>query len=105
MSRTDAESALALYRHFCAQCERVVEFLGVAKKLQNILSVQVPNMKHAPLSLAGALKDYLDEPNFEQNRIEYRVAKESADKAGSAPVVGKKPAGAHAPVVCKNDCR
>jgi hypothetical protein len=46
MSRVDAEGALALYRHFCRQCEKVVEFLGVAKKLQNILNVQIPNMKH-----------------------------------------------------------
>jgi phosphatidylinositol-binding clathrin assembly protein len=46
MSRVDAESALAIYRHFCKQCEKVVEYLGVAKKLQNILNVQIPNMKH-----------------------------------------------------------
>jgi hypothetical protein len=46
MSRVDAESALHIYKQFCKQCERVTEFLGVAKKLQNILNVQVPNMKH-----------------------------------------------------------
>jgi phosphatidylinositol-binding clathrin assembly protein len=26
------------------------------------------------------LKEYLDDPNFEQNRIEYKLQKESADK-------------------------
>jgi phosphatidylinositol-binding clathrin assembly protein len=46
MSRVDAESALAVYRHFCKQCEKVVEFLGVAKKLSNLLNVPIPNMKH-----------------------------------------------------------
>jgi hypothetical protein len=35
------------------------------------------------------LKDYLDDPNFEQNRIEYKLQKDSADKNGKAPVVKK----------------
>jgi hypothetical protein len=39
MSKVDASEALRLYRHFCKQTERVVEFLGVAKKLQNLLNV------------------------------------------------------------------
>lgn len=46
MSHVDAEQALAIYRHFCKQTELVVEFLGVAKKLQNILNVPIPNLKH-----------------------------------------------------------
>lgn len=35
----------------------------------------------APVSLAGALQEYLDDPNFEQNRLEYRANGRSADKA------------------------
>ena len=46
MSKVDATEALRLYRHFCKQTERVVEFLGVAKKLQNLLNVPIPNLKH-----------------------------------------------------------
>lgn len=46
MSKVDANEALRLYRHFCKQTERVVEFLGVAKKLQNLLNVPIPNLKH-----------------------------------------------------------
>lgn len=46
MSKVDATEALRLYRHFCKETERVVEFLGVAKKLQNLLNVPVPNLKH-----------------------------------------------------------
>ena len=46
MSKVDAGEALRLYRHFCKQTERVVEFLGVAKKLQNLLNVPIPNLKH-----------------------------------------------------------
>ena len=50
MSKVDASEALRLYRHFCKQTERVVEFLGVAKKLQNLLTVPIPNLKHVRLS-------------------------------------------------------
>ena len=48
MSHVDAETALAIYRHFGKQAEHAVEFLGVAKKLQNILDVPIPdlNLKH-----------------------------------------------------------
>lgn len=46
MSHSDAEQALAIYRLFCKQAEKVVEFLTVAKKLQNIVNVPVPNLKH-----------------------------------------------------------
>jgi len=46
MSHVDAEEALRIYRHFCKQTEYVVEYLGVAKKLQNLLNVPVPNLRH-----------------------------------------------------------
>ncbi|SRR5713226_1793615 len=46
MSHVDAEQALVIYRHFCKQADHAVEFLGVAKKLQNILNVPIPSLKH-----------------------------------------------------------
>lgn len=91
MSHSDAERALSLYRHFCKQTERVVEYLGVAKKLQNLLNVPIPNMKHAPVSLAGALEEYLTDPNFEQNRIEYKTQKEAAERNAKAGNKGTAP--------------
>ncbi|KAG7093957.1 hypothetical protein E1B28_007590 [Marasmius oreades] len=80
MSHVDAQEALSIYRHFCKQTEKVVEYLGVAKKLQNLLNVPIPNLKHAPVSLAGALEEYLKDPNFEQNRIEYKTNKEASER-------------------------
>ncbi|PBK99611.1 ANTH-domain-containing protein [Armillaria gallica] len=90
MSHVDAKEALSLYRHFCQQTEKVVEYLGVAKKLLNLLNVPVPNLKHAPVSLAGALQEYLDDPNFEQNRIEYKTNKESAERGSKGGPTPKK---------------
>ncbi|PCH44102.1 ANTH-domain-containing protein [Wolfiporia cocos MD-104 SS10] len=97
MFRSDAEEALNIYRHFCKETERVVEYLGVAKKLQNILQVSIPNLRHAPVSLAGALEEYLKDPNFEQNRIEYKANKEAAERSerlgiSAPPKQASKPA-------------
>ena len=38
----------------------------------------------APVSLAGALEEYLNDPNFEQNRLEYRTNNALADKPSDA---------------------
>ncbi|KAI0782673.1 ANTH domain-containing protein [Abortiporus biennis] len=86
MSKIDAQEALTIYRNFCKQTEKVVEYLGVAKKLQNLLNVPIPNLRHAPVSLAGSLEEYLNDPNFEQNRIEYKTNKEIADKNAKAGI-------------------
>ncbi|KAF5355356.1 hypothetical protein D9758_006098 [Tetrapyrgos nigripes] len=96
MSHVDATEALAIYRHFCKQTDRVVEYLGVAKKLQNILNVPIPNLKHAPVSLAGALEEYLSDVNFEQNRIEYKTNKDNAERNGRGSAT-KKPESKPAP--------
>ncbi|KIL69386.1 hypothetical protein M378DRAFT_69482 [Amanita muscaria Koide BX008] len=89
MSRSDARQALELYRHFCKQTGHIDEYLGVAKKLQNLLSVPIPSLKSAPNSLAGALQEYLDDPNFEQNRQEYKVAKTAAERNAKNPMPTK----------------
>ena len=54
MSHVDAHEALKIYRHFCKQTDLVVEYLGVARKLQNLLNVPVPHLKHV-----GALPFFL----------------------------------------------
>jgi len=46
VSHHDAEQALALYKYFCEQTERVVEYLAVARKLSNLINVPIPNLKH-----------------------------------------------------------
>lgn len=89
MSHVDASTALKIYKTFCRDTEKVVSFLGVAKKLNNILNVPIPNLKHAPVSLVSSLEEYLNDPNFAANREEYKENKRIAD--GGAP--SSKPAG------------
>lgn len=46
MSHVDATTALKIYKTFCRDTEKVVLYLGVAKKLQDVLNVPIPNLKH-----------------------------------------------------------
>jgi hypothetical protein len=46
MSHTDATTSLKIYKTFCRDTEKVVAYLGVAKKLFNVLNVPIPNLKH-----------------------------------------------------------
>ena len=59
MSHVDAESALTIYRNFCKQTEKVVEFLTIARKLQNLLNVPIPNLKHVRIPFIHIDKNFL----------------------------------------------
>ena len=53
MSRIDAGDALGIYRHFCKETEQVMEYLSNAKKLENLLQVPIPHLKH--VRIPGAI--------------------------------------------------
>ncbi|KAE8243904.1 hypothetical protein A4X06_0g6062 [Tilletia controversa] len=79
MAKSDAKDALKIYREFCNQTEKVVAYLTAARKYSHALRVAIPQLKHAPVSLAGALEEYLNDPNFEENRVEYRKNRQIAN--------------------------
>lgn len=83
MSKVDATNALEVYKRFCTHTEKIVAFLASARKISHNLNINIPNLRHAPVSLAGALKEYLDDPNFEKNRQEYKENKKVADGKGT----------------------
>lgn len=72
MSKPDATDSFQIYKRFISQTDKVVDYLGVARKLNNVVNVPVPNLKHAPTGLVKALEEYLNDPNFEQNRADYK---------------------------------
>ena len=89
MGRREAERSLELYKQFCWQTEKVVAFLDSSRRLSHSLRSAVPSLNHAPLSLAGALEEYLRDPNFEKNRTSYlqnrgKNGSSSAPKDGAA---------------------
>ncbi|WVR09685.1 hypothetical protein IAU60_006760 [Kwoniella sp. DSM 27419] len=72
MSKVDATESFDIYKSFIKQTDKVVDYLGIARKLNNVVNVPVPNLKHAPTGLVKALEEYLNDPNFENNRLEYK---------------------------------
>ncbi|KAI8819925.1 ANTH domain-containing protein [Fimicolochytrium jonesii] len=75
MSKSDAERALQIYKNFATQTTKTVEFFDIARRLKHALGMDVPAFKHAPVSLAGALEDYLKAPDFEAQRMAYKEKK------------------------------
>ncbi|KAG9295998.1 hypothetical protein G9A89_011850 [Geosiphon pyriformis] len=78
MSLIDAKDALEIYRTFVKQTEGVVDYLSVAKKLEAALRMPIPNLKHAPVSMTVFLEEYVNDPDFEKNRQEYKLSKTSS---------------------------
>ncbi|KAI8332394.1 ANTH domain-containing protein [Chlamydoabsidia padenii] len=61
MSKSDAQISLEIYKHFAKQTEEVTHFLDGARKFQHEMFISIPAAKHAPLSLAAALEEYLND--------------------------------------------
>ncbi|KAI7879392.1 ANTH-domain-containing protein [Lichtheimia hyalospora FSU 10163] len=59
MPKMDARLSLEVYKRFARQTEQIVNFLGRAKILERELGITIPIARHAPLSLASALAEYL----------------------------------------------
>lgn len=93
MSRPDAERALGIYKRFAKQTDEVVRFLQVAKTHESATRLEIPKVKHAPLSLATSLEEYLNDTDFETNRRQYLAEREAKQGGGPAP----KPSEAQAP--------
>ncbi|KAI9252379.1 ANTH domain-containing protein [Phascolomyces articulosus] len=68
MSKPDAQRSLEIYKRFANQTEEIHSFLDHAKRYERDMNMDIPTMKHAPLSLAAALEEYLNDPNFESQQ-------------------------------------
>ncbi|KAH8598359.1 ANTH domain-containing protein [Bisporella sp. PMI_857] len=77
MSRPDAERALDIYKNFAKQTDFVVAYLSTARQYEHQTRVEVPKLKHAPVTLGKQLEDYLMDPDFEINRRQYMAEQES----------------------------
>ncbi|KAK4512476.1 translation elongation factor EF-1 alpha [Mucor velutinosus] len=66
MNKADATTALNIYKTFAQQTELTIAYLNDARKLENDIQLAIPPIKHAPLSLAAALEEYLNDGSAEQ---------------------------------------
>ncbi|KAI1454707.1 ANTH-domain-containing protein [Annulohypoxylon moriforme] len=82
MSKVDAERALGIYQNFTKQTDYVVQYLSVARQWEPHTRVEVPKLKHAPVTLRRQLVEYLEDPDFETHRRQY-LAELEAKKGGT----------------------
>ena len=61
MQKADARISLEIYKRFARQTEHIVAYLNRARILENELQITIPVTRHAPLSLAAALAEYLND--------------------------------------------
>ncbi|KAG1089210.1 hypothetical protein G6F42_020041 [Rhizopus arrhizus] len=66
MNKPDATTALNVYKTFAQQAELTIAYLNDARKLENDIQLSIPAIKHAPLSLAAALEEYLNDGSADQ---------------------------------------
>ena len=97
LSKTDAERALNIYKGFASQTGRVIKFLTIARQHEMSTRLPVPRLKHAPLSLAKSLEDYLNDPDFDINRRQFlaqlearRTGKKLPTNTATAKVANSK---------------
>ncbi|KAJ3035865.1 hypothetical protein HDV00_003338 [Rhizophlyctis rosea] len=91
MEKRDATQALQIYKNFAIQTGKTVEFFEIARKLRHDLGLDVPVFKHAPVSLAGGLEDYLNAPDFEAQRQAYKEKKAAKARQQNATKFEEKP--------------
>ncbi|KAF9926484.1 hypothetical protein FBU30_003955 [Linnemannia zychae] len=68
MSKDQARLGLQIYKTFAEQTTKSVEYFSVAKRMENVIHISIPQLKHAPLSLVRTLEDYLNSPDFEEGQ-------------------------------------
>jgi phosphatidylinositol-binding clathrin assembly protein len=84
LSKTDAESALRIYRTFVKQTEAVVQYLSIARLHEHSTRLEIPKIKHAPITLAASLEEYLNDKDFDVNRRQYLAEREAKKTGGKS---------------------
>ncbi len=95
-----AQKALQIYKAFAQQCTKIVQFFDIARRLRDPLGLEVPQFKHAPVSLASSLEDYLKAPDFEAQRVAYK-AKKAANQSAKDKPAAKSPESKHNPILTR----
>lgn len=84
MSKPDAERALKIYKKFVEQTDGVIVFMSLARSLESVTRLTIPNLQHAPTSLGDSLEEYVRDPDFEQNRTQFLASRGNKGANGSS---------------------
>ncbi|KAG0018033.1 hypothetical protein BGZ80_007624 [Entomortierella chlamydospora] len=68
MGKDEARLGLKMYKVFAEQTTKSMEYFSVAKRMEAIIHINIPQLKHAPLSLVRTLEEYVNSPDFEEEQ-------------------------------------
>ncbi|KAG0291157.1 hypothetical protein BGZ96_005447 [Linnemannia gamsii] len=92
MTKDQARLGLQIYKTFAEQTTKSMEYFSIAKRMESVIHITIPQLKHAPLSLVRTLEDYLNSPDFEEGQQAATKQKEvavSASKPTAKPAAAK----------------
>ncbi|KAI8598119.1 ANTH domain-containing protein [Dissophora ornata] len=93
MTKDQARLGLQIYKTFAEQTTKSMDYFSVAKRMESIIHITIPQLKHAPLSLVRTLEEYLASPDFEEGqKSASKPVEPSSNKSTSKPSVTKSPA-------------
>ncbi|KAF9094623.1 hypothetical protein BGX27_001404, partial [Mortierella sp. AM989] len=92
MAKDEARLGLKIYKVFAEQTTKAMEYFSVAKRMETVIHITIPQLKHAPLSLVRTLEEYVNSPDFEEEQKSASKPKE-ATPAKSSAVKSPKPTG------------
>ncbi|KAJ3339046.1 hypothetical protein HDU91_001077, partial [Kappamyces sp. JEL0680] len=94
MDRKNCTKSLQLYKTFVSQTKKMQEIFQNAKN--NLpMNVEIPKFNIPPVSLAAKLEDYLNSPDFDDQRQANILKGKMGSSAGTAPKFGEN---FHSPV-------
>ncbi|KAF9361937.1 hypothetical protein BGX26_009393 [Mortierella sp. AD094] len=97
MGKDEARLGLKIYKVFAEQTTKSMEYFSVAKRMEAVIHINIPQLKHAPLSLVRTLEEYVNSPDFEE---EQKSAAKTKDVTPSKSTV--KPSAAKSPKPATN---
>ncbi|KAF9127511.1 hypothetical protein BGW39_005812 [Mortierella sp. 14UC] len=91
MSKEQARLGLQIYKTFAEQTTKSMDYFSVAKRMEGVIHITIPQLKHAPLSLVRTLEDYLNSPDFEegQQAAATKQKETATSKSASKPAATK----------------
>ncbi|KAG0257985.1 hypothetical protein BG011_003602, partial [Mortierella polycephala] len=104
MTKDQARLGLQIYKTFAEQTTKSMEYFSVAKRMEGVIHITIPQLKHAPLSLVRTLEEYLNSPDFEEGQQQVgskskdlsssksTATKPAASKPSATPISNKSPA-------------
>ncbi|KAF9363400.1 hypothetical protein BGX34_004219 [Mortierella sp. NVP85] len=103
MTKEQARQGLKIYKTFAEQTSKTVEYFSVARRMENVIHINIPQLKHAPLSLVRTLEEYVNNPDFADDAKQSSSSKDTSSSQSTKSSSAKSSSGAGNGKTTQND--